>query len=71
MIFYITIGCIERIAKIGSLFNCVETRRRHYLNLSSTWIATQGGAVSHFFCLLSLLLVDDKKRTYFFRFSSF
>ena len=60
----------QRLALFSTVWT-VETRRRHYLYLSSTWIATQGGAVSQFFCLFSLLLVDDKKRTYFFRFSFF
>ena len=39
-----------------------------YLHLSSRCIATQGGAVSQFFCVFSPFLVDEKQRIYFFLF---
>ena len=39
-----------------------------YLHLSSTCMATQGGAVSQFLWLFSPFLQDNKERLYFFRF---
>ena len=42
--------------------------RPFYLHLSWRCIATQGGAVSQFFCVFSPFLVDEKQRIYFFLF---